>query len=69
VATRAENIQTRLDAIALELATMTWGPNVTVDGVSVDNTGYRKSLLEEQTLLVQALVVAQGPFAVVSVAR
>jgi hypothetical protein len=69
VATRAENIQTRLDAIALELATTTWGPSMGVDGVTIDNTPYRMSLLEEQTLLVQALIVAQGPFVVVSVAR
>lgn len=69
MATRAENIQTRLDQIAAELATTTWGPNVSDQGRSVDLVGYRKSLLEEQEQLQLALVVALGPGTVVSVAR
>jgi len=69
MATEAENIQTRLEAIAEELATTTWGPNVTVDGISVDNTGYHKTLLDEQKQLREQLQKAQDPYAVVNVAR
>lgn len=70
MATRAENIEARLDAIAAELAAMDStragglpnhsGPN------SVDHVNYRLSLLQEMERLQGQLQAAQGAFEVES---
>lgn len=69
MATRAENIETRLDAIAEELAALT--PYTSPDlpnangPETIDYVGYRKSLLEEMAMLRKELTSAEA-FEVVS---
>jgi len=70
MATRAENISTRLDAIATELAAMsatTAGglPNANA-GNSVDHVGYRMSLINEQRELLAVLSKLEGAYEVTS---
>lgn len=65
MATRAENIETRLDAIAAELAALTPYtspdlPNASGDGTVVDYVGYRQSLLTEMTMLRKELNAAEA---------
>lgn len=64
MATRAENIETRLDAIAAELAAMSASmagglPNNSEAG-NIDHVGYRMSLLNEMAALRQELAAAEG---------
>lgn len=66
MATRAENIRTRLDAIAEALAGLTPyagndKPNHTGEH-HVDWVGYRNSLLTEQKMLNEELSVIEGAF-------
>lgn len=61
----ADYVQTRIAAITLELATTTWGPDVSDQGRSISLQAYRMSLIEE---LEKLQVIAQqlaGPFTVV----
>lgn len=64
MASRVENINTRLDQIAAELAGMTWGPDVSDQGRSIQLVAYRKSLLDEQRQLIEDLQKLSGPFEV-----
>lgn len=70
MATRAQNIQTRLDAIAEALAGLTPyegndKPNHTGEH-HVDWMGYRRSLLEEQKMLIDELSRLEGAFEITS---
>lgn len=70
MATLAENLQTRIDAIGVELAAMSKStaggkPNYNGDGRSVDHVGYRMSLLKELDDL-QMRLVAASPFDLVT---
>lgn len=65
MATRAENIETRLDAIAEELAALTPYvspdlPNANTGDAAVDYVGYRKSLLDEMAMLRKELSTAEA---------
>lgn len=71
MATRAENIETRLDAIAAELAAMgptaAGGlPNATGSPVGIDHVGYRMSLINEQRELLAVLAQLTGAFEITS---
>ena len=71
MATRAENIETRLDAIAAELAAMGpteagGKPNAMGSPVGIDHVGYRMSLIAEQKELLAALTQLEGAFEVTS---
>jgi hypothetical protein len=73
MATRAENIETRLDNIAAELAAMDATeagglPNAMTGGgiASVDHVGYRLSLIEEMRGLVAELSRLEGAWEVTS---
>ncbi len=62
MATYRQNLQTRLNNIACELANLTpasMGGKANVKaqdgGTTIDHVGYRKSLLEEQAQLLKAL--------------
>jgi hypothetical protein len=70
-ATNAENAGTSYAQITAQIAlvTATLGPNITVDGVTIDRAGYYRTLLELQKAALAALVAAQGPFTICSVAR
>jgi len=68
MATRAANIGTRLDAIAVELAAMS---ATTAGGLpdapgSAEHIRYRMSLIEEQDRLLAALTKLEGSFEVTS---
>lgn len=70
MATRAENIRTRLDAIAEALAGLTPyagddKPNHTGEN-HVDWVGYRMSLLQEQEMLNRELSAIEGAYEVTS---
>lgn len=65
MATAAENITTRIAAIALELATTDWGPDVSDQGRSIQLTAYRMSLLEELKQLQELEQQLSGPFTVI----
>lgn len=70
MATRAENIETRLDAIATELAAMSATkagglPNASVAN-SIDHVGYRMSLVNEQRELLAVLAKLEGAYEVTS---
>ena len=64
MATRAENIETRLDAIATELAAMDAtqaGGLPNANGPeTIDHVGYRMSLLSEMAALRKELSVAEA---------
>jgi hypothetical protein len=62
--TRAEYLQTRLNAIARELAETDWGPDVSDQGRTIQLLAYRKSLVEEMKTVREELVKANGPFTV-----
>lgn len=70
MATRAENIETRLDAIAAELAAMDAtqaGGLPNANGPeNIDHVGYRMSLLQEMRDLRAELSAADGAFEVTS---
>jgi hypothetical protein len=71
VATNAENAATTYANVTAQIALVTasLGPNITVDGVTIDRAGYYRTLLELQKAALAALVAAQGPFTICSVAR
>jgi hypothetical protein len=64
VATGAENIEASLAAVRLKILTVSsdLSPMYSIDGQTVDMASYMKSLLEMEKQLVDALIVAQGPF-------
>jgi hypothetical protein len=75
MATRAENIEARLDAIAEELAalgpTVSGGtskagglPDASGDPAGIQHTAYRRSLIEEMERLTVMLSQADGAFEV-----
>lgn len=68
MATRAQNIETRLDAIAVELAAM--GPTKAgglPDGPgNVGHVAYRMSLIAEQKELLAVLAQLEGAYEVTS---
>ena len=70
MATRAENIEARLDAIAAELAAMdstqAGGLPNNSDAGNIDHVGYRMSLLEEMKMLRAELSHAAGAWEVTS---
>lgn len=75
MATAIENLLTRRDAIAAELAalgvTKAGGkPNVSADGQSTDHVGYKDGLYRELKSIEEAIQMIQsrdsGPFAVES---
>ena len=72
MATRAENIETRLDAIAEELAALTPYTSPDLPNANVpeglDYVGYRKSRLEEMAMLRKELS-ASNAFEVTSEMR
>lgn len=66
MATLAQNLQTRIDAIGVQLAAMSstkagGKPSYQGDGRSVDHVGYKRGLLDELKEL-QGLLVAAAPF-------
>jgi len=70
MATRAQNIETRLDAIAAELAAM---DQTKMGGLAnnsatpnVDHVGYRMSLIQEQRELLAVLSRLEGAYEVTS---
>ena len=70
MATRVENIETRLDAIAAELAAMDATqagglPNSSEAG-SIDHVGYRMSLINEQRELLRVLSKLEGAWELTS---
>lgn len=70
MATRAENIETRLDAIAAELAAMAASkagglPNASVSNM-IDHVGYRMSLVNEMRELRAELSAAAGAWEITS---
>jgi len=66
--TAGDNLRTRRDAIALELASggdmLGWKPNVSLDGESVSWADYRKGLLDEIEQLTKLIQQVEGPFIV-----
>lgn len=71
MATRAENIETRLDAIAAELAAMDATkagglPDTAGGGASVQHVAYRMSLVNEQSALLAVLSKLEGAYEVTS---
>lgn len=70
MATRAQNIETRLDAIAAELAALTPYTSPDLPNASgsevIDYVGYRRSLLDEMAQLRAELSAADGAFEVTS---
>lgn len=64
MATNAEYIQARIDAVHRELAETDWGPDVSDQGRSIQKVAYRKSLLDELKVLREELIKEQGPFTV-----
>jgi hypothetical protein len=61
------NLLARRSAIYSQLAAMTTtspggGPNTTGEGVSVDQVGYRKSLLDELNQLNEQISIVGGAF-------
>lgn len=60
--TDLENLLTRRSAILAELAAGPSKPNYTVDGQSVAWNEYRRSLLDELTMLNAQIAVAEGPW-------
>jgi hypothetical protein len=64
MATRAENLETRLDAIAEELAGLTpyTSPDLpNANGTeTIDYVGYRQSLLSEMAMLRKELMAADA---------
>jgi hypothetical protein len=61
------NLLARRSAIYAQLAAMTTtspggGPNTTGEGVSVDQVGYRKSLLDELAQLNDQISIVGGPY-------
>lgn len=70
MATRAQNIETRLDAIATELAAMSATkagglPNASAAN-AIDHVGYRMSLVSEQRELLAVLAKLEGAYEVTS---
>lgn len=75
MATAIENLTTRRNAVAAELAALTstsagGGLNYNVDGQMVDHVGYRKSLYEELKQIDEAIAAINatdnGPFMIES---
>lgn len=66
MATRAENLQTALNQIALRIAEVTAEkkPSYSVDGESVSWETYLATLIDKQEALEKALARASGPFEV-----
>lgn len=69
MATLAENLKTRRDAIGAELAAMSstsagGKPSYSINGQSVSHTEYRKSLYDELAMIDQQLARAEGPIEV-----
>ena len=64
MATNAEYLQTRIDAVHRELAETDWGPAVSDQGRTIQLLAYRKSLLEELKTLREELIKEQGPYTV-----
>lgn len=64
MATYQENLISRRDTIATELAAMTSKPSYSVDGQSVDHPGHRRALLDELKQLNELIILADGPFEV-----
>jgi len=64
--TRGQNIDTALDNIAAQLASMTANPkpNYSIDGQSVSWADYLNMLLQQQESLYHARQMADGPFEV-----
>jgi hypothetical protein len=61
------NLLARRSAIYAQLAAMSTtspggGPNTTGEGVSVDQVGYRKSLLDELDRLNEQIAILGGPY-------
>ena len=66
MATAAENLLTRRDAICVELAALTstangGKPTSNIDGQMVDHVGYKKSLYEELAFIDKQLAGLQSP--------
>lgn len=66
MATAAENLLTRRDAICAELAAMTstasgGRPTYNIDGQMVDHAGYKKGLYEELAFIDKQLAGLQAP--------
>lgn len=68
MATRKENLQTALDRCTAALADLYTNPrpDYSIDGRSYSWSALRKSLLEEQMQLEEALQRADGPFEVIN---
>lgn len=65
MATLLENLKTRRDAVAAELAALSTSaagglPNAVGEGVNVDHQGYKKSLYEELEKLNDLILKYQG---------
>lgn len=66
MATAAENLLTRREAVCAELAAMTstsngGRPTYNIDGQMVDHAGYKKSLYEELAMIDKQLAGLQTP--------
>ena len=70
MATRVENIETRLDAIAAELAAMSatqaGGLPNSSEAVNIDHVNYRMSLVNEQRELLAILSKLEGAWELTS---
>lgn len=62
MATAYQNAVTRRDAVLAELASGTFGPDVSDQARSIGWVAYRNSLLEELKTLNEMIVQLAGPF-------
>lgn len=71
MATPAQNLTTAYESLAAKLAEVMADPkpSYSVDGVSLDWGAYYRMLTEQMKAVREALLLANGPFEVTSVAR
>lgn len=61
MATAVENLITRRDALAAELAELTARPNFTADGINVDWQSHARALIDEIDQLDKLINRMNGP--------
>lgn len=66
MATVLQNLETRRDAIAAELADLDGRPDFTADGIAVNWAAYRKQLLDELVEITKLVEQYSGPCIVVT---
>lgn len=68
MATVAETLTTALETLATKYAAAAAaaGPTYSIDGQSVDRTGYMESLLNQMNALRQQISLAEGSFEIES---